>query len=320
MIARMGGRLWLIAFVIAGTALACRSDDTFECQTYDQCACRGGMCQTTGYCSFPDEACASGQRYGGLAGGLSNQCVVDDGTPTSAGGSTSNAGSASGVGPTDDTGPVATTGDEGSASSVDPSGETGSTSTTGGNPGCWFEGFEDDLLDSTWAAWVDPGVQVSMNAGEAEIALAETPGYGGIGTTFTLDLRSRTVTWAFDTLPELDQGEAYEAVLVDQAGDLRVEIGFGAVAGYWDPQGEPLTQLFSEPAPPGDLMLVQLVNAAGSLTLTVVDDDDEATDVATFDAPTGWNAAAQRLEFRAGASLAENIPGTLKVDYVSVCP
>lgn len=48
--------------------------DVFVCSSPDQC--NGGICQPTGYCSFPDPTCSSGQRYGRLAGdGLANDCV-----------------------------------------------------------------------------------------------------------------------------------------------------------------------------------------------------------------------------------------------------
>jgi hypothetical protein len=39
---------------------------------------RGGVCQPTGFCSFPDPSCESGQRYGAHAGErLAERCVVD---------------------------------------------------------------------------------------------------------------------------------------------------------------------------------------------------------------------------------------------------
>ena len=61
---------------------ACRATGTFACATDDQCR-RGdtGTCQPTGYCSFADGACPSGQRYDPTAGGgLAGTCsapIVD---------------------------------------------------------------------------------------------------------------------------------------------------------------------------------------------------------------------------------------------------
>jgi len=50
--------------------------DIFACETSDQCTI-GGACQAaTGFCSFTDNSCESGQRYGDAAGdGLANTCV-----------------------------------------------------------------------------------------------------------------------------------------------------------------------------------------------------------------------------------------------------
>jgi len=46
-----------------------------------------GTCEAQGFCSFPDSNCPGGQRFGDLAGSLSNQCVgglVDSGIPIDA--------------------------------------------------------------------------------------------------------------------------------------------------------------------------------------------------------------------------------------------
>jgi hypothetical protein len=47
-----------------------------------------GECQPTGFCSFPDGSCESGQRYGEFAGaGLSDECVpIDVSTGSTSGG------------------------------------------------------------------------------------------------------------------------------------------------------------------------------------------------------------------------------------------
>jgi len=50
---------------------------TFGCSSDAQCLAAGadGMCQLSGFCSFPDGECASGQRYGEHAGELANKCA-----------------------------------------------------------------------------------------------------------------------------------------------------------------------------------------------------------------------------------------------------
>ena len=67
------------ALAITCVALACVTPSaSFGCETSDQCTV-GGTCQPTGWCSFPDPSCATGQRYSDAAGGgLANLCVGDE--------------------------------------------------------------------------------------------------------------------------------------------------------------------------------------------------------------------------------------------------
>lgn len=55
----------------------CSVTEAFTCSADEQCVADGaaGRCEAAGVCSFPDEACPSGHRYGGLAGELSGECV-----------------------------------------------------------------------------------------------------------------------------------------------------------------------------------------------------------------------------------------------------
>lgn len=66
--------------------IGCNSPETFNCQDDAGCG-NDGECEANGFCSFPDEGCESGRRYGDLAGaGLQGQCVApgdgSTGTPT----------------------------------------------------------------------------------------------------------------------------------------------------------------------------------------------------------------------------------------------
>lgn len=70
----------------------------FVCSSNGQCVQdeQQGTCQPSGVCSFDDQTCPSGQRFGKFAGALTDTCVpVDDGTgtgaPTAGAGSTSTA-------------------------------------------------------------------------------------------------------------------------------------------------------------------------------------------------------------------------------------
>ncbi len=57
--------------------LSCKDSESFQCADDSSCSNEGiaGECQSSGYCSFPDPDCASGQRYGEFAEGLAQQCV-----------------------------------------------------------------------------------------------------------------------------------------------------------------------------------------------------------------------------------------------------
>ena len=64
-------------FVVAMLATGCLRTTSFHCATSADCTNGGatGTCQATGYCSFADGTCTSGQRYGGLSGPYANQCT-----------------------------------------------------------------------------------------------------------------------------------------------------------------------------------------------------------------------------------------------------
>jgi alpha-tubulin suppressor-like RCC1 family protein len=68
----------LAVVVVVVSALGCGSHSPYECTGSDQCIDRGvqGTCESQGYCSFPDPACPSGERFEPNAGdGLAGMCV-----------------------------------------------------------------------------------------------------------------------------------------------------------------------------------------------------------------------------------------------------
>lgn len=76
---RLAGACVVMAW--ASALGACKGPPAFQCSESSECG--DGVCQPTGYCSFEDDFCPSGQRYGEAAGdGLSNACVEDGGTET----------------------------------------------------------------------------------------------------------------------------------------------------------------------------------------------------------------------------------------------
>jgi hypothetical protein len=108
----------VLALGSAVTASGC-SSTVFACSEDADCNAggRAGICQPEGYCSFPDDSCDSGQRFGEHAGsGLAGMCVVPeaaDGTTaihtTSTSGDPAGTDASKSTGSFDDTGSPAET-------------------------------------------------------------------------------------------------------------------------------------------------------------------------------------------------------------------
>ncbi len=70
----------LFSFGLAAllTASGCGvSKTSFQCERDEQCSDKGavGRCEVEGFCSFPDDQCADGFRFGESSGELNGQCV-----------------------------------------------------------------------------------------------------------------------------------------------------------------------------------------------------------------------------------------------------
>lgn len=77
MTARLLGLASLVTLVAAALG-GCLTATSYTCEADAQCVQSGlqGACEAGGRCSFPDEACPSGKRYGEYAGGgLGGACV-----------------------------------------------------------------------------------------------------------------------------------------------------------------------------------------------------------------------------------------------------
>lgn len=64
----------ILLLVVALCTGGCLRKTEFKCQSNDQCS-TGGVCESTGYCSFADPECSGGRRYGELSGDFGGQCV-----------------------------------------------------------------------------------------------------------------------------------------------------------------------------------------------------------------------------------------------------
>jgi hypothetical protein len=69
--------VWLLAPAVACSPFP---NGYFDCTSSAQCTGGpgAGTCQPTGFCSFGDSSCTSGQRYGSLSGSYANTCVGEE--------------------------------------------------------------------------------------------------------------------------------------------------------------------------------------------------------------------------------------------------
>lgn len=169
------GLLSRSAVALIGALAGC-SPGAFTCE--DAAQCPGGTCEAVGYCSFPDDACPSRQRFGAHAPtALAHQCVEPSGDETSTSlGLTSDASSSAGsvtdasltgvattMATTQGPGTMTT---DGTASASSSGGDTGVGTTAelppdAGVPlSCAIEDFADDSFDpwSTWTSGADLSV------------------------------------------------------------------------------------------------------------------------------------------------------------------
>lgn len=71
----------LLALIAAAASVAgCIKSTPFACTDDAQCVDNGidGRCEPTGFCSFPDDTCTDGFRYGEASGDLGNICVGEE--------------------------------------------------------------------------------------------------------------------------------------------------------------------------------------------------------------------------------------------------
>lgn len=227
---------------LSGLALAAAgcSASPFACEQDE--ACIGpegtGVCEPSGFCSFPDSECPSGRRYGAhAAGSLAGACTAlpeaSDGTgsPSPAPGE----GSDSGTGSTTTTGlepdgssSTATSADPSDASTTDPDTsdeDSGDTSTGATVPSCVFDDFEDGRLDPGWSIWELGDVLQPLEAQGTLVLRLPATSDGWIGVSRPVGpLQDASITVEIDRFPvpsdafawfHVSDGLKYEFVLWD---------------------------------------------------------------------------------------------------------
>jgi hypothetical protein len=250
------GSQW--AAVGLGLAVAaCMQNQTFVCDNDAQCVAGNGVgqCEVDKHCSYPDEDCESGRRYGEWSGERSGQCVAPDvaGTSSSTG---AVAETSTSVTATTTNATTLTTSVDSSTSTGDPGASTssvGSSESTGNMPivplGHWpldegrgaivhdiGSGAHDGVIeDGMWVAGIDGGGALHFPAEDdgvdigayEEYDLVDAPGFTLMG-------------WAkFDTV---------------QISNVSVIAKFGAYAlQFWKnnmglPAARPVVTLYPEGA------------------------------------------------------------------------
>ena len=68
-------RMLILALALGG----CLRQTQFQCDTDTSCG-TGGVCESSGFCSFIDKNCDSGRRYGDSAGPSAGQCTGGGGS------------------------------------------------------------------------------------------------------------------------------------------------------------------------------------------------------------------------------------------------
>ncbi len=233
----MGVMRWVgvtIVLVGVGWAAGACGSSVFACSSDEQCqgGAPGGVCQPQGYCSFPDDICPSGHRFGDAAPeGVANVCVEPgDGATTSGGpeqessdgieppgpegtpeGTTTTPGDGTTTKPVVDdtsTGPELTTG-------ID-SGMDSESMTTGPAETCsvaFVDEFEEPEIAPEWYVFQPLATLVWLTEGQLAISISPAPEWV-VGGVF-MDVESMAGGWA--------------RVLVTQADDSGLPLAGGVV-------------------------------------------------------------------------------------------
>jgi hypothetical protein len=266
----------------------CTSGSVFACDEDSECNLGDtpGFCDAPGYCSFDDEACPSGRRYGSLAGmGLADECVPGDGGSSGVGGSTSMAPSTMGttttamttVEPTSAT-TEATTEASSDGTATDPTmtstttGLDSSGASTGTGPMCTVYDFESDpgFVDlGTFVDVVYDGGQMVVQWDEALLASASLEIADGI------DVTGGSIVTEFAALPT-DLGTLLSVRWEDTSGRIiSADVdGLSYFLGYYDPslpKGEQ-NQNFGT-APHQQRALLRMREEAGTVVVEAADVD-----------------------------------------------
>lgn len=247
-------RSWVgVVGCIAFAVSACATSSVFNCDKDSDCAAGEGfgVCQPTGYCSFSDPSCDSGQRYGSLAGeGLAKDCVpteIASGTGGETSDETSGVTLGTGTMSSATTLPVqtSTTGLESSSAATSSTATTattatGSDSTTTGIIGCngFVDDFENGVVGNEWVN--ENPLVIEETDGELRITVTTSvdDGFANLSTFAEYDLSDGDGRVQLATPPA--ENEIQQALRIYPAGSPNDEL-------YFMVEGDQLRAFYSPP-------------------------------------------------------------------------
>lgn len=324
------------------SSCAC-SPSAFTCQ--DDSACHSGsgpgVCQGDGFCSFPDDACPSGQRYGAHAGdGKANECVPQDGEPTSVADTGSptqttssddatttspattspvSASSSTDVATTDATTDAPTT-DESTSATAETTGSSGDESTGAPPLDCSLaDDFEDDAIDpSVWGFWGgDEGVTVVETEGVVRFTIAAgNAGLGGLITVPPISVAESMVTFTVGAPPDPSTTVEQSLIVQGDGASVRVVLNDGVVIVIVLVGADSLQPYnAAHDVMPGDRFRFTFSDQDVAIEMSL----DEATWSPLYSGESPFDPADAEVVARALAYEALDRPSSCEVEAISVC-
>jgi hypothetical protein len=295
---RVHGSIARAGMMAALGALACQHT-SFLCAGPEDCS--GGICQPTGYCSFPDDDCPSHQRYGDhAAAGYAGTCV-GTGTATDA---SSDSGASTGT----------TSTGTGTTAAVDTSSESGTPSDLGAPPRECID-IEFDIVPLPgWEAFAD-GALASVAMDRLVIMLPATgDGEAGIARAST-DVAMQSFAIEIVVPPDPGSDAQLGIEVRSETTAYGVYVGRGAVFAIAD-DGRGPNVLASQPyTDPAGLTLTLALD--GSISYRV--ESVELGDTMLAEHAKEVTVAEARV---VATSTADNRvdPGAIEIERLTDCP
>lgn len=273
------------AFALGGLgaiASGCGSS-TFACSNDSQCQSdAAGTCQANGYCSFPDEACPSGQRFGDAApSGVADECVepeaATDGPTTAATDGDSSQGlDSTTVDSADASATVAV--DDGPTTGPDPAESSG-----GSVDGCnevIIDEFDGMALDPMWGESFEPGGSVDVEGGQLWLTIPQSMPW--TSTLVITELGTVAGGWARLRIDDVqDPATTQGLALSNGPCEAQIFISGQTVNAYvWDEENQSGMEIAGEDLPSLPISLQLLVDADGDVHFEYSEDETNWTSIA----------------------------------------